>query len=95
MKYMGGKNRIAKQILPIILQDRKPEQWYVELFAGGCNVIDKVNGNKLASDKNEYLMEMWYELTQGTQFIEQISKGIYDKARTEFNKKLSGISHNI
>lgn len=29
MKYMGSKERIAKHILPIILKDRKPEQWYV------------------------------------------------------------------
>lgn len=35
MKYMGSKNRIAKEILPIILRDRKPNQWYVEPFVGG------------------------------------------------------------
>ena len=34
---MGSKNRIAKFILPIILKERKPEQWYVEPFAGGMN----------------------------------------------------------
>jgi len=87
MKYMGGKNRIAKDILPIILKDRKPNQYYVELMAGGCNVIDKVKGNRLASDKSEYLMEMWYDLTEGKTFIEDIPKSLYDKARTEFNNK--------
>ena len=56
MKYMGGKNRIAKDILPIILKDRKENQFYVEPFAGGCNVIDKVEGRRLANDKSEYLM---------------------------------------
>ena len=85
MKYMGGKNRIANKILPIILKDRKEGQYYVELMAGGCNVIDKVKGNRIASDKNEYLMEMWYELTEGETFIEKIPKDLYDKARTEFN----------
>ncbi len=35
MKYMGSKARFAKDILPIILKDRKPEQWYVEPFARG------------------------------------------------------------
>lgn len=54
MKYMGSKNRIAKDILPIILKERKPEQWYVEPFVGGCNIIDKVDGNRLGSDKNKY-----------------------------------------
>ena len=46
MVYMGSKNRIAKEILPIILKDRVKGQWYVEPFVGGCNMIDKVgNGN--------------------------------------------------
>lgn len=50
MKYMGSKNRIAKYILPIILKDRKPGQWYVEPFVGGGNMIDKVDGNRIGSD---------------------------------------------
>ena len=44
MKYMGSKNKIAKDILSIILKYRTPEQYYVEPFVGGCNTIDKVNG---------------------------------------------------
>ena len=32
MKYMGSKNRIAKYILPIILKDRKPDQYFVDCF---------------------------------------------------------------
>lgn len=87
MKYMGSKSRIAKYILPIILKGRTDDQWYVEPFAGGCNLIDKVKGNRLASDKNEYLMEMWYDLTQNHMFIEKIDKDRYDRARTEFNNK--------
>ena len=87
MKYMGGKDRIAKYILPIILKDRKPNQYYVELFAGGCNVIDKVNGNRIASDKSIYLIEMWKSLTSGVKFKEKITKEVYDKARNEFNNK--------
>lgn len=65
MKYMGSKNRIAKYILPIILKDRKPDQWYVEPFAGGMNSMDKVTGKRLAGDSNEYLIAMWKELLAG------------------------------
>jgi len=57
MKYMGSKNRIAKHILPIILKDRNPEQWYVEPFVGGANMIDKVDGNRLGADNNPFLIE--------------------------------------
>lgn len=56
MKYMGSKNRIAKYILPIILKNRKPGQWYVEPFVGGANMIDKVNGNRFGIDNNPYLI---------------------------------------
>ncbi len=50
---MGSKSRIAKHILPIILKDRKPDQWYVEPFVGGGNMIDKVGGLRLGVDLNE------------------------------------------
>ena len=53
---MGSKARIAKYILPIILKGRKPDQWYVEPFVGGANLIDKVDGNRLGADSNKYLI---------------------------------------
>lgn len=59
MKYMGSKSRIAKHILPIILDGRKDGQYYAEPFCGGCNVIDKVPGNRIANDSNPYLIAMW------------------------------------
>ena len=52
MKYMGSKNRIAKEILPIILKDRKENQYYVEPFCGGLGTFDKVSGLRIANDKN-------------------------------------------
>jgi len=57
MKYMGSKNRIAKYILPIMLKDRKPDQWWVEPFVGGGNMIDKVSGVRTGGDLNEPLVE--------------------------------------
>ena len=53
---MGSKARHAKYILPIILADRKPEQWYIEPFVGGGNVIQYVQGNRLGADINEYII---------------------------------------
>jgi len=54
MKYMGSKARIARYILPIILENRKKDQWYVEPFVGGANMIDKVTSNRIGGDSNEY-----------------------------------------
>lgn len=65
MKYMGSKARFTKEILPIILKDRKPEQWYVEPFAGGMNAICEVKGNRIANDIHYYLIEMWRKLVGG------------------------------
>ena len=42
MVYMGSKNRIAKELIPIITEYLKPNQWYVEPFVGGANMIDKI-----------------------------------------------------
>jgi len=57
MVYMGSKNRIAKEILPIILKDRKPNQCYVETMVGGGNLIDKVEGFRIGADLNPFVIE--------------------------------------
>ena len=62
MKYMGSKARFAKDLLPIILKDRKPNQAYFEPFAGGMNMIDKVDGIRIANDQHQELMAMWQAL---------------------------------
>lgn len=68
MKYLGSKNRIAKHILPIILEHKNECGWYIEPFVGGCNMIDKVPTDSLVlvgGDSNEYIIEMWKALTNG------------------------------
>lgn len=56
MKYMGSKARHAREMLPIILANRNPDQWYVEPFVGGANMIDKVDGNRIGADSNSDLI---------------------------------------
>lgn len=85
MKYMGSKNRLAKEILPIILKDRKDNQFYVEPFCGGLGTFDKVSGNRIANDKNKYLIAMWKGLQENKPRPYDISKELYSKAREEFN----------
>ena len=85
MKYMGSKNRIAKDILPIILKDRKENQWFIDLFCGGCHIIQHVKGNRVANDKNKYLIAMWKGLQEDLNRPKIISKELYSKARDEYN----------
>ena len=83
MKYMGSKARIAKHILPIILKDRQPDQWYIEPFCGGMNCIDKVDGNRIASDTNHFLVEMWRKLINGAWVPpDYISRETHNKVKT-------------
>lgn len=92
MKYMGSKARIAKHILPIILKDRKPDQWYVEPFVGGANMIDKVDGKRIGADSNECIISMWVELQSGW-VPNPITKEFYNKIRAEkgnYDKRLVG-----
>lgn len=86
MKYMGSKNRHAKELLPIILRDRKPDQWYVEPFVGGFNLIDKVDGQRLANDSNAYLIELFRAIQDGWQPPTNINEEQYQHVR--LNKDL-------
>lgn len=84
MKYLGGKTRIAKEILPLILADRKEGQYFVEPFCGGCNVTANVSGNRIANDCNEYLIAMFEGLVSGEKYPEKISRELYNDVRACF-----------
>lgn len=83
MKYMGGKYRLAKHLLPIILAGRQPDQWYVEPFCGGCNVIDKVTGLRWANDAHPELIALWQALQAGWEPPESISELEYRQIKAE------------
>lgn len=95
MKYMGSKARIANEILPIILRNRKQGQVYVEPFAGGMNTIDKVDGVKIAADNNKYLIAMWNGLKNGNKYPESIDRDLYALARDVFNGREKAFNHTM
>lgn len=59
MVYLGGKGRIASKILPIMLINRKPGQWWVEPFCGGCNTLAAVWGRRIGADSHAPLIALW------------------------------------
>lgn len=65
MKYVGSKSRIAKHILPIMLQGRKKDQVWVEPFVGGGNMIDKVDGKRIGIDINNKIIALLTKLRDG------------------------------
>ena len=89
MKYLGSKRRIAKDILSIILEGMKKGDYFIDAFCGGCNLLDKVPNtfNRIANDKNEYLIAMWKRLQQGDRLTETISRNLYSKVREAYRKE--------
>ena len=79
---MGSKSRIAKEILLIILRTRKEGQWYIEPFMGGCNVIKKVSGNRIANDINPYLVACSEALSNGWLPPKHISENVYNDIKS-------------
>ena len=79
MKYMGSKSRIAKYILPIMLAERKPDQWWVEPFVGGANMIDKVNGNRIGADCDQNVINALLTIRDCVHLL--------PKDKTEFSEK--------
>lgn len=91
MKYMGSKNRIAKYILPIMLEYRKPEMTWVEPFVGGANMIDKVNGKRIGADINPYLIEALIMIRDNPESIpDLITEDDYNKYKKEL--KIDGLT---
>ena len=82
MVYMGSKNRIAKELIPIITKDLKPNQWYCEPFVGGANMIDKIeHPYKLGADNNKYLIALLEAVQNGQELPEHITKDEYIAVR--------------
>ncbi len=84
---MGSKNRIAKHILPIMLEDRADGQYWVEPFVGGANMIDKVDGNRIGADFNEYLIALHEAIQQGWIPPDYVSEEEWRDVKNEMDMK--------
>ena len=60
MRYMGSKNRFAKELVPIIQSYiTNDTKGYLEPFLGGANIIDKIDCKlKVGSDIHKELIEL-------------------------------------
>lgn len=85
MKYLGSKNRMAKEILPLMIKDRTNEAW-VEPFVGGGNMIDKVRGWRIGSDLNEYVIALLNEMTKPNFEAPEISEEKYNNIKLNQDK---------
>ena len=60
MRYVGSKNKLSKELAPIIQgYITKDTVGYLEPFVGGANMIDKIQcSNKIGCDIHEELIEL-------------------------------------
>ena len=80
MRYVGSKNRLSKEIAPIIQSYINDNcKGYIEPFVGGANMIDKIKcDNKIGYDINTYLIALLNHVKITTDDIpEEITKEHY------------------
>ncbi len=59
MVYQGSKSKIARYIIPIMTQFLNGDNYFIDAFCGGCNLIDKIEyDNRIANDINRYLISL-------------------------------------
>jgi site-specific DNA-adenine methylase len=79
MKYVGSKNRISKELAPIIQGYITDEtSGYFEPFVGGANMIDKIRCHtKLGADVHKYQIALLQRLADGWEPPKEVSEALY------------------
>lgn len=91
MQYLGGKTRLAKHIVPLMLRHNRPT--YVEPFLGGGSVAEKMAPhfeNVYLSDVHEDLILMWQALQQGWEPPDHVSEEEYARLKKSEPSALRG-----
>lgn len=65
MQYLGGKEKISKQICNFLESVRKPGQLFVDLTVGGCSIISKMQYPKEGYDIHPALISLYKKLSTG------------------------------
>lgn len=87
MVYVGGKQKQAKYIVPIIQDyiDKSGYKTYVEPFVGGANIICKIKAEeRIAFDVNKYLIAFLRAIAEGEMAVFELpflSKAVYHDIR--------------
>ena len=88
MKYLGNKQRIATEILSVMMPHMRGRNAFVDAFCGSCSVIENVPPSdeyvRIANDKQKYLISMWKSLVNGKKFPETITRDYYSKVRERY-----------
>lgn len=83
MRYLGGKSRLSKELVPILQQYLEKCDGYWEPFVGGANIVSKVITDKprWASDVHSHLIDMYKALQNGWEPPSIVSFQEYENAK--------------
>ena len=66
MQYFGGKAKIAKELSMFLQSKIQPNQTFVDLFCGSCNVVSKIQAKeRIANDLHKELIALHIAVQQG------------------------------
>ncbi len=87
MQYVGSKNRLSKELAPIIQSYITADtKGYLEPFVGGANMIDKIHcETKIGCDSHEELIQL-LKYAQENELPETISEEEYYKVKENKGK---------
>lgn len=67
MHYIGSKDRIIGDLLPIITKYHTENTVFYDVFAGGMNVCSRITGKVVANDFCTPLIDFWHNVLTGWQ----------------------------
>ena len=76
-----------------MLKNRKEGQYFYDLFVGGGNLLEKIEGNRIANDNNEYLIELFKNMQKDNFELPFIGEEMYkeiQKNKENYPKWLVG-----
>ena len=87
MRYVGSKNRLSKELVPIIQSYIKEDTvGYIEPFVGGANIIDKIqHPNRIGCDIHKELIEL-LKYSQNNELPVTITEEEYNRVKN--NKQI-------
>ena len=91
MKYVGSKNRLSKQLAPIIQSYvNNGCNAYIEPFVGGANMIDKItHSNKYGYDSHKYLIALLKQAQKNISvFPEEITEQEYQYVKSHITDSI-------
>ena len=78
MQYFGGKAKIAKELSIFLNSKIQPNQTFVDLFCGSCNVVSKIQAKeRIANDLHKELIALHIAVQEGQELPSAISEEEY------------------